>query len=146
MRRGARAGLALTEIAIAIGVLAILIAAVSSGLGAIESGRRSNAERSIDSIQSAAVNWLANGRTTYSGLSFDALRTEQLLPGGFSEGSGNPWGGSFSLTPTGTVLNQFVIALSDVPAEAGQALVRKFLARARGATYDEPGRTFSVTF
>src|SRR6266850_7406829 len=94
-----RPGLALTDVAIAIGVLAVLLAAVTSALGAIENARVNAAERSVETLRAAAINWLSNGRYNYVGISFNALRDENLLPPSFTETGSNPWGGNYTIEP-----------------------------------------------
>jgi hypothetical protein len=138
-----RPALALTDVAIAIGVLAVLLAAISSALGAIENGRISTAERSIETLQAAAVNWLSNGRTSYDGISFQALRDENLLPAGFTEVASNPWGGNYLLEPAG---DQITVGLTNVPQNGGASLTRKLGPRARSVSYDAGGRIFTATF
>lgn len=142
--RKTRAGLALTDVAIAIGVLAVLLAAITSALGAIENARVNTAERSVETLRGSAINWLANGRFSYTGLSFDTLRQEQLLPPSFSANLSNPWGGNYTIAASGPGDNQFTVTLDNVPDSGGQALTRKFLPRARTATYSNG--VFSVSF
>lgn len=143
-RRRRRLGLALTDVAIAIGVLAVLLAAVTSALGAIENGRVNSAERSVETLKGAAINWLSNGRYSYAGISFGALRTENLLPPNFIEAGSNPWGGDYGIQASGPGDNQFTITLTNVPDGGGNALARKFSPRARSASYSSG--IFSVTF
>jgi hypothetical protein len=141
--RTGRAGFALTDIAIAIGVMAVLLAAITAATGVIENGRVSTAERSIETLRSASINWLSNGRSNYNGITFDALRTEALLPTGFTETGSNPWGGDYTLTPA---TDRITISLTNVPQSAGDALGRKFASRAVSVNYDAAGKTFSATF
>ena len=143
-RTRSRPGLALTDVAIAIGVLAVLLAAVTSALGAIENGRVNAAERSVETLNGAAINWLSNGRYSYAGISFGALRTESLLPPGFTEAGSNPWGGNYTIQASGSGNNQVTITLTNVPDGGGNALARKFSPRARSASYSNG--IFSVTF
>lgn len=146
MRKRARSrpGLALTDVAIAIGVLAVLLAAVTSSLGAIENGRVNSAERSVETFKGAAINWLSNGRYSYAGVSFNELRAENLVPPNFVEAGSNPWGGNYTIEASGAGNNQFTITLTNVPDGGGNALARKFSARARSASYSNG--VFSVTF
>jgi hypothetical protein len=58
-----RPGLAVIDVAIAIGVLAVLLATVPAGVGAIENGRVNTAERSVGTLRATAINWLSNGRS-----------------------------------------------------------------------------------
>ncbi len=143
-RSRTRPGLALTDVAIAIGVLAVLLAAVTASLGAIENGRVNSAERSVETLKGAAINWLSNGRYSYSGISFTALRTENLLPPNFTETGANPWGGDYTITSTGSGNNQVTITLTNLPDSGGGALARKFGPRARSASY--ASGVFTVTF
>lgn len=143
-RERSRLGLALTDVAIAIGVLAVLLAAVTSALGAIENGRVNSAERSIETLKGAAINWLSNGRYSYAGVSFDAFRTDNLLPPNFVEAGSNPWGGDYTIQASGSGNNQVTISLTNVPDGGGNALARKFAPRARTASYSNG--VFSVTF
>lgn len=136
-------GFALTDVAIAIAVVAILLLAISGALGVIENGRVSSAERSIETLRSAATNWLSNGRTSFTGITFTDLRQENLLPAGFSESGSNPWGGSYSISGN---LDQVTITLTNVPSGGGDALQRKFGPRARSAAYNSGTKTFTVTF
>ena len=143
-RTHSRRGFALTDVAIAIGVLAVLLAAVTSALGAIENGRVNSAERSVETLKGSAINWLSNGRYSYAGISFDGLRTDNLLPPSFVEAGSNPWGGNFTIQASGSGNNQFTITLTNIPDGGGNALARKFSPRARSASYSNG--TFSVTF
>jgi hypothetical protein len=142
--RRTRLGLALTDVAIAIGVLAVLLAAITSALGAIENGRVSSAERSVETLRGAAINWVSNGRFSYSGITFDAMRSEGLLPPNFAESAANPWGGNYTIAAAGTGNNQITITLTGLPDGGGQALARKFGPRARAASYGSG--VFTVTF
>lgn len=139
-----RPGLALTDVAIAIGVLAVLLAAITSSLGAIENGRVNSAERSVETLRGAAINWLSNGRYSYGGISFSELRNENLLPPSFAEAGSNPWGGDYTIQPSGSSNSQVTITLTSVPNSGGNALARKFAPRARSASY--VNGVFSVTF
>ena len=139
-----RPGLALTDVAIAIGVLAVLLAAVTSALGAIENGRVNAAERSVEALKGAAINWLSNGRYSYAGISFSELRTENLLPPNFAEAGSNSWGGDYTIQASGSGNNQVTITLTNVPTGGGNALARKFGPRARAAAFSNG--VFSVTF
>jgi type II secretory pathway pseudopilin PulG len=143
-RTRGRPGLALTDVAIAIGVLAVLMAAVTSSLGAIENGRVNSAERSVETFRGAAINWLSNGRYSYAGISFNELRAENLVPPSFVETGSNPWGGDYTIQASGSGNNQFTLTLTNVPDGGGSALARKFSARARAAAYGNG--IFSVTF
>ena len=143
-RTHSRPGLALADVAIAIAVLAVLLAAVTSALGAIENGRVNAAERSVETLKGAAINWLSNGRYNYAGISFNELRTENLLPPGFTETGSNPWGGNYTIANSGSSSNEVTIKLWSVPASGGNALARKFTPRARSASYVDG--VFSVTF
>lgn len=143
-RTRSRPGLALTDVAIAIGVLAVLLAAVTSALGAIENGRVNAAERSVETFKGAAINWLSNGRYSYGGISFTELRNDNLLPPTFAEASSNPWGGDYTIQAAGSGNNQVTITLTNVPAGGGNALARKFGPRARSASFNNG--VFSVTF
>lgn len=140
----AQAGLALTDVAIAIGVIAVLLAAITAAVGAIENARVNTAERSIDTLQGAATNWLSNGRFSYTGISIAALRTDQLLPTSFTEVATNPWGGDYQVAASGSGGRELTITLSNVPASAGQSLLRKFQQRARTASFT--GEVFTATF
>lgn len=139
-----RPGFALVDVAIAIGVLAVLLAAVTAALGAIENGRVNAAERSVETLKAAAINWLSNGRSSYGGLSVAELRAEDLLPPGFSETGSNPWGGNYTIAPSGTGSREFTISVWNIPDAAGNVLVRKFTPRARSASFADG--TFAVTF
>lgn len=141
--RRARRAFALSDVAIAIAVVAILLLAVTQATGVLENGRISAAERSIDTLRASALNWLSNGRSAYTGLTFDGLRQEGLLPAGFSEVGGNPWGGDYGLSPN---VDQVTVILTNVPPQAGDTLVRKFLRRARTASYDPGTKVFQATF
>jgi hypothetical protein len=127
-----------------IGVLAVLLAAVTSALGAIENGRVNAAERSVETLKGAAINWLSNGRYSYNGISFSELRTDNLLPPSFAEGGLNPWGGNYTIQASGSGDSQVAITLTNVPTGGGNALARKFTPRARSASFSNG--TFSVTF
>ncbi len=143
-RTRSRRGLALTDVAIAIGVLAVLLAAVTSALGAIENGRVNSAERSVETLKGTAINWLSNGRYSYAGISFSELRTDNLLPPSFVETGSNSWGGNYTIQASGSGNNQVTITLTNVPDGGGNALARKFSPRARSTSYSSG--IFSVTF
>jgi hypothetical protein len=71
-----RPGSRLSDVAIAIGVLAVLLAAVTTALDAIEKVRvNAAAERSVET-RNAAIDWLSNG-LNYAGISFNKLGTSK---------------------------------------------------------------------
>jgi hypothetical protein len=141
-----RPGLALADVAIAIAVLAVLLAAVTAALGAIENGRVNSAERSVETLREAAIHYLSNGRNSYANISFWYLQNENLLPPGFTSWASNPWGGNYTIDATGSGSQQVTITLTSVPAGAGDVLTRKFSPRAASASYSEADGIFSVTF
>ncbi len=98
---GADAGFSLIELMLVLGVIAVILAAISVGAAAVNSSRLSTTEQDIRTIQSAAAAWAAQQASpTFSGVTFSALRTANVLPPNAS--GNNPWGTPYTVSGTVT--------------------------------------------
>lgn len=137
------AGFTLVELLLVISIIAILIAAIMPAVGTTESARISTAERDIEQLHSAAMQYLSRGRTTYNGISITQLKNDGILGNNFSETGTNPWGGDYSMAPASNN-NYVIIILTNIPDESGNALLRKFNQKAQSVSFSNG--TLAVTF
>ena len=139
-------GFSLVELAIGLAVITILILAVSVASGIRDNARIQSAANSIQTLRSAAENFVTNGNLNYANLTVAALQTANLLPAGFDASASNPWGGSFSVGPNASDNTRFDIALSSLHQTQAAKLSGYFQNSAGASNYDATQTTWTVTF
>ncbi len=138
-------GFSLVELAIGLAVVTVLVLAVSMSSGLRDNARLQSAVNSVQTLRSAAENYLVSGKINYSGLSVDSLKTAKILPGAFSGAGVNPWGGNFTVAPSADP-TRFNIALTNVGADDSKKLSDYFKNNASATDFDAEKKTWSVTF
>lgn len=145
MRIRSNGGFSLVELAISLGLIAILLSVVSAGGGMVAKTRIGREIQAIDNLRLAAQNYLSVGSMTYSGVSVDGLKTAGYLPATFVAAGSNSFGGGYAVAanedPT-----RVDIVLSNVPDDAGTTLSESFRGKAMAAAYDAGSKSLTVTF
>lgn len=139
-------GFSLVELAIGLAVLTILILAITVSAGIRDNARVQSAGGSIQSLRSAAENFLSNGNLNYANLSFTNLQGANLLPAGFTPASTNPWGGDYVIAPNASDNTRFDIAMTAIPTAHAAKLTNYFSNSASATAYDASQSTWTVTF
>lgn len=135
-----RAGFAVINVAIAIGVSAILLAAVVHGSGALDSGRTARVIDDIQTLRSAVEMWAkAQGRTSYAGLSVAALNAANVLT---TPTVITPWGGTVELSARTN--DSYWITMTGLSPSARDAMARHYQTQALQTTWD--GTRFWIAF
>jgi hypothetical protein len=132
--------LALADVAIAIGVSAILLAAAAHGSGVLESGRTSRVIDDIQQLRDATAVWAHTGnRTSYAGISIGALNAANVLP---RSSLLTPWGGTLELVPRAA--DSYWVVIGGVPASARDSIVRQYQTQILAENWD--GTTLWLAF
>jgi len=139
-------GFSLMELAIAVGLIAILVGVVGTGGGMINKCRIQREAQAVDNLRVASQNFLSGPNLTYTGISVDALMTAGLLPNNFDAAKSNSFGGDYTVGANTADNTKVDIALANVPAAAGADLLTVFKAKSDGATYDATSKLWKATF
>ncbi len=139
-------GFSLVELAIGLAVITILILAISVSAGIRDNARVQSAANSIRTLRSAAENYLSNGNLNYSSISIANLQTANLLPGGFSATSTNPFGGNFSIASNVSDNTRFDISLTSLNQTQANKLAIYFSNNATSSMFDSSKNSWTVTF
>lgn len=139
-------GFSLVELAIGLAVITILILAVTVSAGVRDNARIQSTANSIQTLRSAAENYLVTGKLNYSGMTIDVLKEDKLLPGNFSGTAANAWGGDFTLAANGSDNTRFDVAVSSVAKTYADKLTAYFNNSASAIAYDESKKTWTGTF
>ncbi len=145
MKKTNQKGFSLVELAIGLAVVAILILAVSMSSGIQDNARVQSAANSVQSLRSAAENYLVSGKVNYTGISLDALKTSKFLPDNFNAIGTNPWGGNFILDPNSDT-TRYDISLSGLKQQDADKLAAYFASSASKTVFDASAGTWTVTF
>ena|SRR3989338_5211446 len=138
-------GFSLVELAIGLAVVTILILAVSMSSGIQDNARVQSAANSVQSLRSAAENYLVSGKVSYTGISLDALKASKFLPDNFNATGTNPWGGDFILA-TNNDATRYDISLSGLKQQDADKLTAYFSGNASRTVFDASAGTWTVTF
>lgn len=116
-----RGGFGLADLALGLGVVSALMAAVSLGWGALERSRLTQAQDNVARLRQAVRTWAELGQTSYAALSAEALAAARVLP---TQELRGPWGERISLgrRPSGG----YWIVLEGLPDSAVAALARAY--------------------
>ncbi len=139
-------GFSLVELAIGLAVITILILTISMSSGIRDNARVQSAANSVQTLRSAAENYVAAGKLNYAGLSVEALKTAQLLPSNFSSNKTNPWGGDFAVAANASNVTRFDISLSGMAKTEGDKLTAYFNNSSTAAAFDDSKSSWTVTF
>lgn len=138
-------GFSLIELAIGLAVVTVLILAISVSAGIRDNARVQSAANSIQTLRSAAENYLALGKLNYSDMTVATLKTAQLLPANFNSTKTNPWGGDFNVGPN-TNSSRFDVTVSGLVKADADKLTSYFNNSASNVAFDEGQKTWTVTF
>jgi Tfp pilus assembly protein FimT len=139
-------GFSLVELAIGLAVVTVLILAISTSSGIRDNARVQSAATSIQTLRSAAENYLVIGKVDYSGMSVDVLKTAKLLPDNFSGIKANPWGGDFAVGPNASSSTRFDITISGLAQIDADKLTAYFNNSSSAIVFNKDINTWTVTF
>jgi prepilin-type N-terminal cleavage/methylation domain-containing protein len=139
-------GFSLMELAIAVGLIAILVGVVAAGGGMMARCRVQRETQAVDSLRLASQNYLSPPNMTYSGISVSALKTAGLLPNSFDPDGSNGFGGDYTVAVNTEDSTKVDIALASVPSQAATDLTNAFKAKADSIAYDAANKQWKGTF
>jgi len=141
-----RRGFSLVELAIALGLVAVLVSVVTAGGGMMAKSRVHREMVAVDAIHIAAQNYLSSQNLTYTGISVAALKTAGLLPANFNPVKSNAYGGDYDVSVNAGDNTRVDISLANVPEAAGEDLSATFKNKTESSTYDKSGKVWKATF
>ncbi len=139
-------GFSLMELAIAVGLIAILVGVVAAGGGMMGRVRVQRETEAIDNLRLASHNYLTPPNLTYSSISIAALKTEGLLPNNFDPSGANGFGGDYAVSVNSSDNTRVDISLANVPSDAATDLTHAFNAKAEAISYDTVNKQWTATF
>ena len=139
-------GFSLVELAIGMAVIAILILAIVASAGIRDNARIQAAANSVQTLRSAAENFLSSGNLNYANLNIAALQTSNLLPTAFNPNTSNPFGGSFAIGPDPADNTHFQISLGSLSQTYANTLTGFFNNSASSSSYNASQKIWTVTF
>ncbi|MBF0619836.1 MAG: prepilin-type N-terminal cleavage/methylation domain-containing protein [Candidatus Omnitrophica bacterium] len=146
MKRLNNKGFSLMELAITVGLMAVLVGVVAAGGGMMAKCRVQREAEAIESLRVAAQNYLSSQNLTFSGISITALKTAGLLPANFDPLKANSFGGDYTVAANAADNTRVDIALANVSDTAGTELINVFKAKANATTYDKASKLWTATF
>lgn len=127
--RQRQGGFTLVELAIVLAVIGVIVMVINMGVGTINTGRLSTAERDIRTLYSASTAWASQqANPTYSGVTVTVLKTAGILPTNAT--GNNPWGNAYTVSGTVSALT----VASDVSTAANCTTLSNRLAGAATST------------
>ncbi len=141
-----RKGFSLVELAIALGLVSVLVGIVAAGGGMITKTRVQREAEAVDNLRLAAQNYLSSSNLTYAGISVAALKTAGLLPASFDPAASNAFGGDYAVVANSSDNTKVDITLAGIPAAASTELVAAFRGKAEAASYDATTKVWKGTF
>lgn len=139
-------GFSLMELAIAVGLISILVGVVAAGGGMMNRCRVARETEAVDSLRLASQNYLTPPNLTYSGINITALKTAGLLPNSFDATGSNGFGGDYTVAVNVADSTKVEIALANIPAAAAADLTNAFKAKADTTTYDATSKLWKAVF
>ena len=139
-------GFSLVELAIALGLVAVLVSVVTAGGGMMTKSRTHREMVAVDSLRIAAQNYLSSKKLTYSGISVAELKTSGLLPSSFDPSGSNAYGGDYMVSVNANDNTRVDIVLANVPEVSGEELSKVFNSKAEMTAYDKTSKKWTATF
>jgi prepilin-type N-terminal cleavage/methylation domain-containing protein len=139
-------GFSLMELAIAVGLIAILVGVVAAGGGMMGKCRVTRETQAIDSLRVASQNYLTPPNLTYADISIGDLKTAGLLPNSFDPSGSNGFGGDYSVAANAADNTKVDISLANIPSTAATDLTSAFQAKADATSYDASTKQWTATF
>jgi hypothetical protein len=116
-----RRGLAMTDLAIGVAVIAVLMGGVLGGAASVETSRTTRTIDDVQQLRRAVRTWVELGNVTYTSLSIPALQTANVLP---TATVLSAWGTPVTLVAR--TARTYWITLDGLPAGARAGLIRQF--------------------
>jgi len=139
-------GFSLMELAIAVGLIAVLVGVVAAGGGMMGRCRVQRETQAVDNLRLASQNYLAPPNLTYSGVSIAALKSAGLLPNNFDPEGSNSFSGDYAVAANTEDSTKVDISLANVPSQAATDLTNAFKAKADATAYDATSKQWTGTF
>ncbi|MBF0485827.1 MAG: prepilin-type N-terminal cleavage/methylation domain-containing protein [Candidatus Omnitrophica bacterium] len=139
-------GFSLMELAIAVGLIAVMVGVVAAGGGMMNKCRVQREVDAVDNLRVAAQNYLSTKNLTYSGISVSALKTAGLLPNNFDPSGANSFGGNYTVSANSSDNTKLDIALGNIPEAMGNDLSASFQAKSDSTSYDKTSKLWTATF
>lgn len=139
-------GFSLMELAIAVGLIAVLVGVVAAGSGMMGRCRVTRETEAVDSLRIASQNYLTPPNLTYAKISIEDLKTAGLLPRNFEPKGSNGFGGDYTVAANTADNTKVDISLANIPSAAATDLSNAFKAKADATSYDEATKQWTVTF
>jgi prepilin-type N-terminal cleavage/methylation domain-containing protein len=139
-------GFSLIELAIAVGLITVLIGVVAAGGGMMNKCRLQRETEAVNNLRLASQNYIAAPSLTYAGISITALKAAGLLPNSFDPLKANSFGGDYAVVANSADNTKVDIALANIPSGVSAELTAMFAAKAEAITYDAGSRSWKATF
>lgn len=118
-------GFTLVELLLVVAALAILLAALAPGAGVLDTARAGRTRQELDTLRTAAERWLERGHTDYASVSLAALKSEGLLPAGWT--GETAWGGTYTIGPD-TDVTKLAVTATGLPDAVATRLAAQLAA------------------
>ena len=143
-------GFSLIELAIAVTLLSILVGAVVVGGGMTTKMKISHESDTVNTLLTAAKNYLNASQTTYTGVSVAVLQgtggtTPVYLPTTFNAATGNSWGGAYTVAADATPTNVDISVVGVPDAQTAALLTANFSSQAT-CSYTAASKTWTAIF
>jgi type II secretory pathway pseudopilin PulG len=145
MRKMNNKGFSLVEIAVAVGLIALLVGTVAAGGGMMNRCRVQREAEAVENLRLASQNYLSGQQLTYAGITVDALKTAGLLPITFDPIKANSFGGDYVVSANADT-TRVDIALASVPEAQGAEISAIFKGKAEAVAYDKTTKVWRATF
>lgn len=139
-------GFSLVELAISLGLIAVLVSVVTAGSGMMVKSRVHRETVAVDGLRIAAQNYLSSKNLTYSGISIPILKTQGYLPSNFDPIKSNSFGGDYQVAENSQDTAKVDISVLNVPEAAGTELSNNFKSKAELLAYDKTSKAWKATF
>ncbi len=139
-------GFSLMELAISVGLIAVLVGVVAAGGGMMNKCRVQREVQAVDNLRLAAQNYLTGPSLTYQGISIAALKAAGLLPNNFDPDGSNSFAGDYMVSANEADNTRVEVALANIPSAVGAELTNAFRAKADATSYDTATKVWTGTF
>jgi prepilin-type N-terminal cleavage/methylation domain-containing protein len=146
MRKKNNKGFSLVELAMAMGLMAVLVGVVAAGGGMMTKSRVQREVDSIEGLRLATQNYLSSSSLTFTGVSVTELKNKGLVPATFDPLKANSFGGDYSVSANTADSTRVDIALALIPEDVGTSLSGAFKGRAEAIAYDKTTKIWKATF
>jgi len=144
--RNNKVGFSLIELAIAVVLLGILVGAVVVGGGMTTKMKVQHESDTVNTLVTAARNYLSASQTTYTGVGIAGLQTSNYIPSTFNATTGNSWGAGYTATVNGTDATKVDITVASVPDAATATLLSNNFSSMATTVYNATSKAWTATF